>query len=128
MRFARIALRRNRWLQAAWLVAIWWLGEVIVRVLDLPIPGGVVGMGALLVLLSGGWLPAAWFRRGATGLHDHMLLFFVPACMVLLDHPELFSITGLKVLAVCAVGTLLVMIGTAGVVEACSRWNSRHAA
>jgi holin-like protein len=122
-----ITLGRNRWLQIAGLIAIWWASEGLVRALALPVPGGVVGMIALLVLLASGRVRSVWFRRGSSGLLDHMLLFFVPATMALLDHRELFSVTGLKVLAVIFVGTLLVMTGTALVVEACFRWTLRHA-
>lgn len=121
-----ITLGRNRWLQIAGLIAIWWASEVLVRALALPMPGGVVGLAVLLVLLASGRVRIAWFSRGSSGLLDHMLLFFVPATMALLDHPELFSLTGLKVLIVIVVGTLLVMTGTALVVEACFRWSARH--
>jgi len=35
--------------------------------------------------------------------------------------------TGLKLLAVIVVGTVLVMTGTALTVELCFRWSTRHA-
>ncbi len=127
LRRTGVLMGRNRWLQIAGLIAIWWLSEALVRALSLPVPGGVVGMAVLLVLLASGRVRIAWFSRGSNGLLDHMLLFFVPATMALLDHPELFSLTGLKVLAVIFVGTILVMTGTALVVEACFRWSGRHA-
>jgi len=122
-----ILLGRNRWLQTAGLIAIWFACEAFVRALALPVPGGVLGMALLLVALASGRVRLAWFRRGGSGLLDHMLLFFVPATMALLDHRELFSLTGVKVLAVILVGTLLVMTGTALSVEACIRWKNRHA-
>lgn len=127
LRRTGVLMGRNRWLQIAVLIAIWWASEALVHALALPIPGGVVGMAVLLVLLASGRVRIAWFSRGSSGLLDHMLLFFVPATMALLDHPELFSLTGLKVLAVIFVGTFLVMTGTALVVEVCFRWNARHA-
>ncbi len=126
LRKTGILMGRNRWLQIAGLIVIWWGCEALVRALALPVPGGVVGMAVLLVLLASGRVRSAWFRRGSNGLLDHMLLFFVPATMALLDHPELFSLIGLKMLAVIVVGTILVMTGTALVVEACFRWSGRH--
>ncbi|PKU24368.1 CidA/LrgA family protein [Telmatospirillum siberiense] len=127
LRRTGILMGRNRWLQIGGLIAIWWASEALVHAIGLPVPGGVVGMAFLLILLGSGQVRIAWFRRGSTGLLDHMLLFFVPATMALLDHPELFSLTGLKVLAVIFFGTLIVMVGTALVVEACFRWSVRHA-
>ena len=118
---------RNRWLQIGGLIVIWFACEVLVRAVALPIPGGVVGMFLLIGLLGCKRVRIAWFRKGSSGLLDHMLLFFVPATMALLDHRELFSLTGLKVLAVILVGTLLVMTGTALTIEACFRWRNRHA-
>lgn len=127
MKRGRIVFRRSRWLQAALLVVLWWGCDVMVRALGLPVPAGIVGLGLLLVALGSGRVPPGWLRRGSTGLLDHMLLFFVPACMALLDHPEFLGATGLKLLAVIVLGTILVMAGTALTVELCFRWSARHA-
>ncbi|EIP96761.1 putative effector of murein hydrolase LrgA [Opitutaceae bacterium TAV1] len=113
----RIFVRRNRWVQAAGLFVLWWLCEQAVRALGVPVPGAIIGLALLLALLASGRFPQTWVRRGATGLLDHLMLFFVPAMLALLDHRELFSLTGLKLLGVVMVGTLLVMTGTATVVE-----------
>ncbi|MCR6631527.1 MAG: CidA/LrgA family protein [Magnetospirillum sp.] len=121
-----ILFRRSRWAQALLVVGIWWACDVVVRLLGLPVPAGIVGLVLLLVALGSGKVPSTWFRRGASGLLDHMLLFFVPACMALLDHPELVGVTGLKLLAAIMVGTLLVMAGTALTVELCFRWIGRN--
>lgn len=122
----RIVCRRSRWVQAAFVVLIWWGCDIAVRAMGLPIPAGVVGLAVLLGALATGKVPVMWFRRGTNGLMDHMLLFFVPACMALLDHPELIGTTGLKLLAVIVMGTILVMAGTALTVEACFRWSARN--
>jgi holin-like protein len=116
-----ILLSRNRLLQVAGLIGFWWVSAALVRVLALPVPSGVVGLAALLLLLASGKLPTKWIRRGSSGLLDHMLLFFAPATLALLDHQDLFSLIGLKILLVIAVGTLLVMVSTALSVEYCYR-------
>ena len=63
-----------------WLLACQLVGELIVRVLDIPIPGPVVGMLVLFVLLrvrrSGA--DAAVVKVGE-GVLRHLQLFFVPA-------------------------------------------------
>lgn len=113
--------------QLGCLVGLWWLCERAVRALGIPVPGGVVGLAVLLVLLAGFRMPVAWVDRGAGKLLDHLLLFFVPATMSLLNHPEFLGMTGLKVLAVILAGVFSVMAGTALVVEWHCRLRERHA-
>lgn len=122
-------LGRRRWrhstlLQIAGLLLAWGVGELVVRGLGLPVPGGLVGMGLLLLALARGWLQLGSLRRGATRLIGEMLLFFVPAVLAVLDHPELLGWLGLKLLAVIVAGTVIVMGSTAMVVELALRWTA----
>ncbi|EPR43733.1 LrgA family protein [Desulfovibrio sp. X2] len=123
----RRALHRSRWLQIGVLSAIWWPFDRLASALSLPMPGGVLGMAALLILLLSGRVPAGWLRRGSSSLLDHMILFFVPATLAVLDHRELMSLVGLKVLLVIVAGTVAVMTTTALAVEFCFRLGNRHA-
>jgi len=116
-RTARWHLSRNWWLQALLFIAIWALGEAVVRQYSIPIPGSVLGMGALLAALELRWISVRWFRRGARGLLAHLLLFLTPAMLAVVNHRELISMTGLKLIVAVLIGTPLVMIGTAVVVE-----------
>lgn len=63
-----------------WLLGCQLVGEVLVRLLDLPVPGPVIGMAVLLLLLrvrrSG---EDATVVRAADGLLRHLQLLFVPA-------------------------------------------------
>jgi len=119
-------LRRNPWLQFALLVAFWLLCDRAARAWSLPIPGGIFALLLLLLLLLTRRIPLEWVREGASGLLDHMVLFFVPAIMALLGHRELLGVLGLKLLLVITLGTLMVMVGTALAVEFCFRWRERH--
>jgi len=122
----RLAALAGTALQAALLIGLWWVCDLAVRLAGLPIPGGVLGLFVLLGLLASGALPAKWLSRGASGLLNHMLLFFVPAAMTLRDHTELLGVTGLKLLAVIVVGIVSVMAGTALIVELHFRARSHH--
>jgi len=55
------------------------VGEVLVRALDLPIPGPVVGMGLLFVTLIVRRGPGEQLRGTANGVLQHLSLLFVPA-------------------------------------------------
>ena len=113
-------------LQIVLVLALWLAGEAIVRLLALPVPGGIVGLALLLLLLASHLLPVARVRRGAQWLLADMLLFFVPAVLAVLDHRELFGLTGLKVLVIILASTAFVMAVTGFVVDRCLAWSLRH--
>jgi holin-like protein len=122
---SRYFLRYQRVAQVAVVLALWGVGEAVVRGLDLPIPGGIVGLGLLLALLSSGRLPARFVRGGANWLIADMLLFFVPAVMAARDHRELLGSVGVKLGIVIVVSTLCVMAGTAWLVALSQAWSVR---
>ncbi|WMD18594.1 CidA/LrgA family protein [Achromobacter seleniivolatilans] len=124
----RNALRRSRALQIAIIVLFSLAGQAMVTFLDLPVPGGVIGMALMLILLATRRLRVRNVQRGASLLLGEMLLFFVPAVMSLLDHREFLGLLGIKLLTVIALGTMLVMAGTALTIDLCYRWMNRHAA
>lgn len=110
-------LSGRRWLQAGALILAWAASDALATALHWPVPGSLAGMGALWLLLAQGVLPMSWIEQGADGLLDHLMLFFVPAMLALVDHPEFLSMLGVKLLAAVVIGTLIVMSGTALVVE-----------
>lgn len=123
----RIFLRRRWWPQVIIILAIWALCDLAARRLALPIPGGVIGLGALLLALETRLVSVRLFHRGAAGLLTHLILFFVPAMLAVVNHRELLSLTGLKLLTAVFLGTPLVMLGTAAVVEIAYRREASRA-
>ncbi|MDD2219725.1 MAG: CidA/LrgA family protein [Desulfoplanes sp.] len=117
----RRLLRRSRLIQGSFLIGFWTLGETIARSAHLPIPGGIVGLAMVLILLLSGRMHIVTLRRGADWLLADMLLFFVPAVLAILNHREFLGIIGLKLIGIVLLGTLLVMGGTAFVVDLCCR-------
>lgn len=112
--------------EIAVLLAIYFVGCQIAVWLQVPIPGGVMGMILLLLAFALGWVKPATLQLGAGVLMAEMLLFFIPALMSLLDHGALVRDEGWRILFVIGVSTLLVMIVTAFTVEAVCRWKLRH--
>jgi len=108
---------RRWWLQTAFFILLSWLGDQAARLLHLPMPGSIVALLVLLVLLLTKTLSVEGIRRGAFRLQDHLMLFFVPPMLALLDHPELLSVRGIEVLAVVLLGTVVVLLGTGLAVE-----------
>jgi len=74
-------------------------------------------MGVVLLALEMGWVSRESLQSGASSLLGNLVLFFVPAMLGVVEHRELVSIEGVKLLAAVLIGTPLVMIGTAAVVE-----------
>ena len=124
----RYALHQSRMMQIATLVGFWLAGEAFVRVVGLPLPGGIVGMALVLALLLSGRISLFSMKRGAEWFLAEMLLFFVPAVLAVLEHQELIGLLGLKIMAVILLGTLTVMSVTALTVDLCYRWSLRYAA
>ena len=112
--------------EMAVLLAIYFTGCQIAAGLQLPIPGGVIGMALLLLAFATGWIKPATLQLGAGILMAEMLLFFIPALMSLLDYGTLVRTEGWRILLVIGVSTLLVMVVTAFTVEAVCRWRLRH--
>lgn len=113
--------RSSLLLQILFILAFWLSGEVIVHATGVPIPGAIIGLFIVLALLGSKWISICTVRRGAQWFLAEMLLFFVPAVLAVLDHPELLGLLGLKILAVIVLGTLTVMIVTAAVIDVCYR-------
>ena len=122
---SRRSLRRSRLAQIIVIVALWWLGDQAAQAMAMDLPGGVIGMFALLALLSTGWVRSRTLGKAADWLLAEMLLFFVPAVVVVIDMPELIGVLGFKLLLAVIVGTSLVMMATAASVWLGRRWIDR---
>ncbi len=110
------------------LLAIYLLGCQLAAWLAWPIPGGVVGLGLLLVAFASGLVQPATLQLGAGVLMAEMLLFFIPALMSLLDYGGLVRNERWRILLVIGCSTLAVMLVTAFTVELVCRWRLRHEA
>lgn len=124
-RSARI-LHRSAALQIAVMLGFWLLGEALTRLFALPVPGGIIGLALILLLFATRRMSAFSVRRGANWFLAEMLLFFVPAALTIINHPEFLGLTGLKILFVIVASTVSVMIVTALAMDLVYRWSSRH--
>jgi holin-like protein len=112
-------------LQSAALAGIWLLADLAVRTFHLPVPGGVIGLLALLALLFSGGIAPRWVKAGADWLLTDMLLFFIPAAVAAVQYGGLFREDGWRLGLVVVFGTLMVMIAVAFAVEQASKFERR---
>jgi holin-like protein len=121
VRVARIAV------QSAAIAGLWLAADFVVRLLHLPIPGGVVGLLVLLALLFCGGIAPRWIKAGADWLLSDMLLFFIPAAVAAVQYGGLFREDGWRLALVVVAGTLMVMVAVAFAVEQAARLERRLA-
>ncbi|GBG55340.1 holin-like protein CidA [Sporomusaceae bacterium FL31] len=86
---------------------VYWLGNQIVQWAKIPVPGTVVGMILLFVLLSAGIVKLEYVQVATDFLLKHMLFFFVPIAVGLMNWGGLFWNNGL-ILAAAIVFSALV--------------------
>lgn len=101
-------------------------GELLQRLLALPLPGPVLGLILLLALLV--WRKEVWPALGVTarGLLQHLTLLYVPAGVGLIVHLERLEAEWLPLLAALLGSTLLTLLVTVLVFRAVSRLTERQ--
>jgi holin-like protein len=107
--------------QSTFLAVLWLAADYAARRLGLPVPGGVIGLAALLVLLFTGSIAPRWVKAGADWLLSDMLLFFVPAAVAVVQYGGLFKSDGWRLALVVVGGTLAVMVAVAFTVDQAAR-------
>ncbi|RDK01763.1 CidA/LrgA family protein [Paraburkholderia lacunae] len=113
--------------QSGALAGLWLVADFVVRQLHLPVPGGVVGLVALLALLFCGGIAPRWIKAGADWLLSDMLLFFIPAAVAAVQYGGLFREDGWRLALVVVAGTLMVMVAVAFAVDQAARLERRLA-
>lgn len=89
------------------------IGEAMVRALNVPAPGPVLGMALLFGILL--WRGAPdWLDQVGQGLLRFLPLFFVPAGVGVLNHIQLMRAEWLAIAVALLVSTIITMIVTAG--------------
>ncbi|EER59536.1 LrgA family protein [Acidovorax delafieldii 2AN] len=89
------------------------LGEALVRLLGLPLPGALMGMLLLLAAIAAlGRVPEA-LERTASGLLQNMMLLFIPAIVGVMLHFERIAREWLPFLAAGMGGAAVTLVVTA---------------
>ena len=104
-----------------WLLAFQCLGEALVRVLGLPVPGPVAGMLLLFIGLRLRTTIPAEVNTAATGLLQHLSVLFVPAGVGVMLHVARIANEWLPIVAALLGSTALAIVVTALVIK----WSSR---
>ena len=118
-------------LQIAALSAIWIVMDALRQHFGWSLPAGLTGFALLAIGLFSGLVKASWLQAGTNWLMAEMLLFFVPAMLVVTEYPDLIRQQGLRILVVIVASTACVMAVTALAVDRVYRfelWLARRKA
>ncbi|WP_101842050.1 CidA/LrgA family protein [Halobacillus sp. Marseille-P3879] len=96
-------------IQVAVLFGIYFLGEGLRTLLQIPIPGSILGLLLLFTALSLGIVPAGWIEHGARMILAYLPLFFIPATVGVINYPEFLSWSGMVMVIIVLVSTLVTM-------------------
>jgi putative effector of murein hydrolase LrgA (UPF0299 family) len=88
-------------------------GEAVVRALELPVPGPVIGMVILFALMAAKAPLPAMMQDTADGILRHLSLLFVPAGVGLVNNLDRLGADGLKLGLVVIVSTVIALTVTA---------------
>lgn len=92
-------------------------GEAAVRLLDLPVPGPVLGLVLMLALLALRRGVPATLDSTAGGLLKHFSLLFVPAGVGVLQHLQRIEAEWLAIAAALLVSSVATIVVTAAVMR-----------
>lgn len=104
MKFTKILV------QIAALYVFYMVGTWVQEVLNIPIPGSLIGMFLLLVLLSLKVLPVKWFDLGAETLVAIMPFLLIPPTLGLMNYGAFFMSKGISLFITIVASTFLIII------------------
>jgi len=96
-------------------------GEVVAHLLDLPVPGPVVGMALLVAAMAAAPALAARLRDTASGLLQHLSLLFVPAGVGVMLHVDRVAHEWIAIATALVVGTAVTVAVTGLAIKLCAR-------
>ena len=109
----------------ALLFGLQWLGEVLARLLHLPIPGALVGTLLLLALLLAWRRIPDWLQSSTQAMLPHMMLVFIPTVAGVMVQQERIRAEWLPFLAACVLGAVVTLAATALTMRWAMRLQSR---
>ncbi len=100
------------------LLIVIWLAAGLLQQYLLPfVPQGLLGMLFLFLLLFSRKFPLRFIEKGGRFLINHMLLFFIPAIIKVIEYKQLLLDYGIGIIITIILGTLSVMLAVGFVVD-----------
>ena len=97
------------------------IGDWVSLTFHLPLPGNIIGLILLYLALKSRLLQIEHVERGGKLLLLVMPLFFVPALSGIMDYTDFMRQSGLQVLVILVISSLLTLTGSAYIVDRLAR-------
>ena len=102
------------------------LGEAVVSILSIPIPGNIIGMILLLILLALKWIKIKHIQDISNFLLRNMAFFFIPAGVGIIENFEMMKGQLVSILLVCLLSTVITFAVTGLTAEAIIHYQEKR--
>lgn len=93
------------------------IGDILNKVVHVPLPSSIIGMILLFICLLTGLIKLEMIDEISKFLLEHLAFFFIPAGVGLIAYAGILKENLLSILVICFVTTFLVMIITGWTVQ-----------
>ncbi|WP_240374562.1 CidA/LrgA family protein [Bacillus piscicola] len=108
------------------LYAFYYVGMWLQNLLNIVMPGSIIGMLLLLALLFMRVIRPQWIGTGAQLLIAHMPLLFLPVTVGVISYLHVFKGKGLWIIVVTLLSTVAVMTVSGWTVQIMARRRGQH--
>lgn len=94
------------------LFIFYFVGDLIVTLLNIKFPGSIVGLVLLWTCLYFKWLDVRFVLDGASMLIAFLTLFFIPSTVGIVQYPELLTKSGVLLIIAVVISSIFAFVFT----------------
>ena len=94
------------------LFIFYFVGDLIVTLLNIKFPGSIVGLVLLWTCLYFKWLDVRFVAGGASMLIAFLTLFFIPSTVGIVQYPELLTKSGVLLIIAVVISSIFAFVFT----------------
>lgn len=99
------------------ILALYFVGELISKIFNIPIPGNIIAMILLFLSLCTGIIKVEKVDNISSFFLDHLAFFFIPAGVGLMNSFDSIKSSAIQIIIICIITTIIVMAVTGIVVQ-----------
>ena len=107
------------------ILVLYFIGELISKIFNIPIPGNIIAMILLFVSLCTGIIKVEKVDDISTFFLDHLAFFFIPAGVGLINSFDSIKSSAIQIIIICIITTIIVMSVTGIIVQFTSDMNAK---
>ena len=102
------------------ILILYFIGDFISKILNIPIPGNILAMILLFLCLCTGVIKLEKVQDISSFFLDHLAFFFIPAGVGLINSFDSIKSSALQIIIICIITTIIVMSVTGIIVQTTS--------